>query len=261
MIILGYFSAILMGLTLGLIGAGGSILTVPILVFFFKTSPLTATAYSLLIVGITALVGAISYHKRKLVDIKSAAIFALPAMLAVLTTRTIIIPSLAVEIFGIPRDTLIMLLFSALMLVAAFFMLSPETEKKQTPKSQLCKNCILIFSSSGIGLLTGLVGAGGGFLIIPALTILFNLPIKTAIGTSLTIIAFNSLIGFKGDLISGLRIEWHILAPFIFLTILGMLLGIVLSKNFDSAKLKKTFAIFIAIVAIAIFANELLAIL
>jgi uncharacterized protein len=260
MTILGYFLAVLMGATLGLIGAGGSILTVPILVYFFKIPPLTATAYSLLIVGSTALIGAVSYYKKNLVKIKSAAIFATPATISVLCTRALVLPNLPSQIFGAPKEIFVMLLFAALMLLAALFMLKPPKiiAKKTAEKPKALK---LVFGSAAIGFLTGMVGAGGGFLIIPTLIALFGLSMKEAIGTSLAIIAANSLISFKGDLILNPQIDWQFLALFIFLTAIGMLGGVFLSKYFDAKKLKKIFAIFVACVALAIFAQETLQLL
>lgn len=257
MIITGYILAILMGITLGLIGAGGSILTVPILVYFFKIQPLIATAYSLLIVGCTALIGAFLYYRKNLVNIKSAITFTIPATISVFCTRALIVPNLPEYILGIPKNIFVMLLFSLLMFLAAFFMLRPLSPKNNQKKSEFCKRCVLVFGSIGIGFFTGIVGAGGGFLIIPALILLFNLPMKEAVGTSLAIIAVNSLIGFNGDLMTGLEINWNILAFFIVLTISGMVTGVFLGKRFDGQKLKKIFAIFIVIIAISILVNEL----
>jgi uncharacterized membrane protein YfcA len=258
MIILGYILAVLMGTTLGLIGAGGSILTVPILVYFFKIPPLLATAYSLLIVGITALIGALSYFRKNLVDIRSALIFMVPAMISVLITRAFIIPNLPEKFLNIPKEIFIMLLFASLMLVASFLMLRPLIlSTTQSVKKSKFKFLKLVFGSSAIGLLTGMVGAGGGFLIIPTLVMLFGLSMKQSIGTSLIIIATNSLVGFGGDLFSGIKIDWSILALFIALTSLGMMYGIWLSKNLDGQKLKKVFSLFILMVAIAIFIQEI----
>jgi uncharacterized membrane protein YfcA len=259
MIIFGYILAVLMGTTLGLIGAGGSILTVPILVYFFKIPPLLATAYSLLIVGSTALIGALSYYRKNLVDIRSALIFIIPAMTSVLITRAFIIPNLPEELVNIPKEIFIMLLFASLMLATAFLMLRPPILSatnmfKKKSKFTFLK---LTLGSSAIGFLTGMVGAGGGFLIIPTLVMLFGLSMKQSIGTSLAIIATNSLVGFGGDLFSGIKINWSILALFISLTSLGMIFGIWLSKNLDGQKLKKVFSLFILMVAIAIFIQEI----
>jgi uncharacterized membrane protein YfcA len=259
MIILGLTLAALMGLTLGLIGAGGSILTVPILVYFLQIPPLSATAYSLLIVGTAALVGALSYYKKGLVNVRAMITFAVPAMIFVFITRAAIIPNLPQTLFSIPKEIFIMLLFASLMLVAAFLMLKTNSSKEKNPQEK-SKSFIflkLAFGSSVIGSLTGMVGAGGGFLINPTLIALFGLGMKEAIGTSLAIIAINSLFGFNGDLISGTQMDWNILVPFIVLTILGMLCGIWVSKHFDGKSLKKVFALFILIVAIAIFTQEI----
>lgn len=257
MLILGYLLAVLMGLTLGLIGAGGSILTVPILVYFFKVPPLIAAAYSLLIVGCAALVGAYFYYRENLVKVKPALIFAIPATISVFCTRLLLVPNIPEKILTIPKDVLVMLLFSILMLLASIFMFRPLKIKEAEQKSRFCKICVLILGSAGIGLLTGIVGVGGGFLIIPALVILFNLSMKEAIGTSLTIIAVNSLIGFNGDLLSGLKVDRDIIYLFLPLTISGMLFGVFLSKKFDSQKLKKIFATFVLIIAISIFTSEI----
>ena len=245
-----------MGTTLGLIGAGGSILTVPILVYFFKIPPLVATAYSLLIVGSTAFVGAISYHQKNLVNVKSAIIFTIPATLSVVFTRSLIVPNLPNQILEIPKEIFIMLLFAMLMILAATFMMRPiKIKTHQTTDNSLSLHK-LIFGSAAIGFLTGMVGAGGGFLIIPTLISLFRLGMKEAIGTSLAIIATNSLIGFQGDLASGIKIDWSILSIFMALTIFGMLAGLFLSKNFDGQKLKKIFALFVIVVAISILLQE-----
>lgn len=257
MIILGYILATLMGLTLGLVGAGGSILAVPVLVYFFNIQPFIATSYSLLIVGMTALVGAIFYYKKDLVKIKVALTFSLPATLSVFLTRLFIVPNLPETIFLIPKDIFVMLLFSVLMFLAALLMFKPHIIRNKDEKSAFCKKCILILGSLGIGFITGIIGVGGGFLIIPTLIFLFKLEMKEAIGTSLTIITLNSLVGFNGDLIAGLNIDWNLLAPFIILTILGMMMGVCISNKFDNEKLKKIFAIFVMIIAMMIFTNEL----
>ena len=258
---LGYALAFIMGCTLGLMGAGGSILTVPILVYFLAVPPVTATGYSLLVVGTAALVGAITYWRRGLVDIHAAVIFALPATLMVLTTRTYIIPALPDPIFHLSKNAFIMLLFAALMLLAAAFMLlnnqplePTHTHRPLTPRRLL----LLICGSAGAGLLTGMVGAGGGFLIVPLLISLFRLPMKTAVGTSLSIIAVNSLVGFHGDIAAGMTIDWHVITLFMALTLLGMSMGTYLEKYVDSAKLKHTFGLFVIILGSSILADQAL---
>ncbi len=255
MIFIGYFLAAIMGLILGVIGAGGSILTVPILVYFFKLSPIEATTYSLLVVGITALSGSTIYYRKKLIDFKAVFIFAAPSAIAVFLTRLFLIPHLPQEIFYIKQEIFIMACFAFLMTLAAFFMLKPIQQKVQ--KNQSFAILKLIISSLLIGLLTGFVGAGGGFLIVPSLLILFGLDIKNAIATSLTIIAINSLIGFKSDLVRSVDIDFKLLTIFLFLTIFGMIIGVNLNKDLNAQKLRKIFALFIIALSLVIILDSI----
>lgn len=257
---LGYLLAMAMGLTLGLIGAGGSILTVPILVYLLGVKPVVATGYSLLVVGSAALADAARYWRQQQVNLRAALTFALPAMLTVLATRTYIVPSIPDPLIGMPKDLFIMLLFALLMIAAALFMLRPPASKPQAqPPMTPARALTLVTGSAGVGLLTGMVGAGGGFLIIPTLIALFGLPVKEAIGTSLAIIAINSLVGFKGDLSAGIPLDWPLLGLFLAMTLAGMRLGTALAGRMDGAKLKKFFALFTLLVGIAVLAQELLA--
>lgn len=258
MIFLGYLSAILMGLTLGLVGAGGSILTVPILVYFFAIKPYLATTYSLLIVGLTALFGAIIYYQKNLVRLQSALIFVVPSTIAVIATRSFFIPFLPESILAIPKDNFLLLVFSSLMLSAALFMLNPMQSIKKDQLDIAANSVIkLVMGSLAVGFFTGLVGVGGGFLIVPTLIILFALKAKEAIGTSLAIIAANALIGFKSDLLLGIKIDWIFLASISALTLVGMLGGTALSKKIDGNKLKKLFALIVSVIAIFIFLQQL----
>jgi uncharacterized membrane protein YfcA len=254
-----------MGMTLGLLGAGGSIMTVPILVYFFDVPPLMATAYSLLIVGLVASAGAIRYWSKHLVNIRSVLLFAIPAMCSVFSARSYLIPRLPDPMFHvrtmpIGKNEAIMLLFGFLMCLSAIFMsrkradITPEISPPKTSWKQLA---LLIVCSSAIGLLTGAVGAGGGFLIVPALIEVFKLPVKVAIGTSLSIIAINSLIGFNGDLLAGLSVDWKLLLAFLATTLTGMLLGTSLSKKMDASKLSKLFAIFVLCVGLTVLGEEM----
>lgn len=258
MILLGYLLAVAMGLTLGLIGAGGSILTVPILVYLLGVKPVVATGYSLLVVGSAALTGAIRYQRNGLVNLKAAAMFAAPAMLTVLATRTFIVPAIPDPIAGIPKDIFIMMLFAGLMILAAGFMLRPvKVTPNRSHAMTFGRMAKLILGSAGVGLLTGMVGAGGGFLIIPTLIALFGLSMKEAIGTSLAIIAINSLVGFKGDIAAGIPLDWPLLGTFLGLTLLGMWLGTTLGKRLEGEKLKKLFGVFTLLIGIAVLIEEL----
>jgi len=256
--ILGYMLAVVMGLTLGLIGAGGSILTVPIFVYLLGVKPVMATGYSLLIVGSAALMGTARYWQNSMVNLRAAAMFTVPAMLTVLATRTYIVPNIPDPIAGIPKDNILMLLFAVLMILSAMYMLSPAKVKSNAShRLDVSSATKLIFGSAGVGLLTGMVGAGGGFLIIPTLIALFGLQVKEAIGTSLAIIAINSLVGFTGDLSVGIQLDWALLGAFLALTLLGMWVGTTLATRMEGAKLKKLFGMFTLLIGIAVLAKEL----
>lgn len=258
--IFGYLAALIIGLTLGLIGGGGSILTVPILVYLLDTDPVIATAYSLFVVGTTALIGAYSFFKRDLVNIKVAVVFAIPSFIAVWLTRAFLLPAIpevmyTTESFEVSRGFFIMILFSLLMLIASFSMIG----KKKPPKKKNAKKNYLVILLEGIvvGVLTGLVGAGGGFLIIPALVLFGGLKMKMAVGTSLLIIAVKSLIGFTGDMAAGQPIEWSFLIFFTVIAVLGIFIGSRLSTRIDGRKLKQAFGYFVLVMSIMILIKEL----
>jgi len=259
--IFGFFSALLIGLILGLIGGGGSILTVPIFVYLLGISPLVATAYSLFVVGTTALVGAISNHKKGMVDVRTGFIFAVPAFIGVYVTRRYLLSLIPEDIFYISsflvtKDVAIMLFFSILMLAASFFMINGRAEVSNT---KLLKYNVPLLSLEGlvVGVLTGFVGAGGGFLIIPALVFFAKLPMKKAIATSLMIISIKSLIGFIGD-IQNFEIDWFFLLSFTSISVIGIFLGIYFSKFINENKLKKVFGWFVFLMALFIIIKELI---
>lgn len=256
--ILGYFGALLIGLVLGLTGGGGSILTVPVLVYLLFLDPILATAYSLFIVGTTSLVGALRSMGKKRVDFKVAVVFAVPAFTAVYLTRKYFIHLIPDQIFTINSFSLmkadaIMILFAIIMLLASYSMIKTKAKVEKTKETNLTLLGIQAFI---VGLFTGLVGAGGGFLIVPALVFLAALPMKKAVATSLLIIAANSLIGFTGD-IQNLEIDWKFLAVFTSLSIVGIFVGIYLNQFIDGKKLKKGFGWFVLIMAIYIILKEI----
>lgn len=262
LLIAGYFLALLMGLTLGLLGAGGSILTVPILVYFFRLPTETATGYSLLIVGITAFSGAWRYCLLGTVRFKDALIFAIPAMLVVRYTRGHIVPSLPPVMFHLPKDDFILVLFALLMLAAALFMFRPLRASsailQEAAKQRFWPRLLLLLVGSAcVGLLTGLVGAGGGFLIIPTLIGLFRLSVKEAIGTSLAIISMNSLVGFGGDLTRGIVLDWPMLLMFLALTSVGMWAGTSAAQFVEARKLRRLFGWFVLLVGVAMLADRI----
>ena len=262
--ILGYFLALIVGVSLGLIGSGGSILTVPILVYLMGINPVVATAYSLFIVGITSLVGGLKSAKLGLVDFKKVIGFGIPSIIAVYLTRRYILPALPEVIwstssFTLTKNMALMLLFAVIMILAAFSMIKKEKDKTISTEQKTASYFWVILEGTIVGIVTGLVGAGGGFLIIPALVILAKTPMKIAVGTSLFIIALKSIIGFLGDLQILSDINWTLLISFTILSLIGIFIGINLTKKMDGAKLKTGFGYFVLIMAVYILYMELIA--
>lgn len=259
--ILGYFASILIGVSLGLIGGGGSILTVPVLVYLFTIDAVLATAYSLFIVGTTSLAGSFSYFKKGLVNVKTAFVFGIPSIIAVFLTRAYIVPAIPAEIlsigeFVVTKSILFMLLFALLMIFASYSMIiKNKTTIAKTPQIQQFNYPLILIEGAIVGILTGLVGAGGGFLIIPALVILSKLPMKEAVGTSLVIIAAKSLIGFFGES-SETIIDWVFLAKITGFALVGIFIGMGLSKRIDGEKLKPAFGWFVLAMGIYILLKE-----
>ena len=256
--ILGYVGALFIGLVLGLTGGGGSILTVPILVYLMSINPVTATAYSLFIVGTTSTFGAIQNYRKNLVDIKNGFIFAIPSFVAVYLTRKYIVPRIPEIIIESPilitKNTFLMLFFAVIMIFGA---LSVLKKKSQDTNNEEKRNLILIgIQTFSIGIIIGLVGAGGGFLIIPSLILFAKLPMKKAVGTSLFIIAMNSLVGFIGD-VQNLVIDWLFLLTFSAISVMGIFLGMYLTKYTNESQLKKIFAYFVLVMAAIILLKEM----
>jgi len=329
---LGFLMAILIGFTLGFIGGGGSILTVPVLVYIFQIEPVLATAYSLFVVGISASVGALNYMKKGLMSYKTAIVFAVPSLLAVFLTRRFLLPTIPEQLFtvgelDITTDLLFILILIVVMLgvsllslnltfrgnkkhLKAFLLVTPaaimvfivrqfiipkipdhlvvigdftltkniaimvffavvmffssfsmirgrkEPEEDFESKGLIHNYPIIILEGIGVGTITGLIGAGGGFLIIPALVLLAGLPMKTAIGTSLLIISVNSLLGFLGD-IGNQDISWTFLLAFTGLSVIGIFAGTYTTKFVDGNRLKKGFGVFVLVMSIYILVSEI----
>ena len=259
--IIGYILAVVIGLLLGLLGGGGSILSVPILRYIFDYSAYDATAYSLFVVGAASIIGTASYIKDKLVDFRVLFSFGVIASVSSFLNRKYVVTNIPEEIiklgdFILTRDLFIMLLFAAMMFLSAKSMIKgrgteDNSEKKKKP---------LVFSAIVgvlVGLFTSLVGAGGGFIVVPVLVMFYNMPIKKAIGTSLSIITINSLAGFSGQVATGAAIDWPFLITFSGIASIGILIGVYLSNIISNDKLKRLFGWFIVVMAVFIVVKEL----
>lgn len=260
--ILAYILAILIGLSLGLIGGGGSILTVPIFVYILGVEAAeTAPAYSLFVVGFSSFIGVILKARQKEVDFKTALFFGIPTIIAIFLTRKFLVPAipdniLTIANFELSKRIFIMVIFSIIMIIAAIIMIKGRVGIDVTEKGLNKKNHISNFLGGfGIGGITGLVGAGGGFMIIPALIKIGNLNMKTAVGTSLTIITMNSFFGFLGSM-GSVEMNWELLIPFTTLAATGIFIGSYLSKKIDGSKLKKGFGYFVLVMGIFILIKE-----
>jgi uncharacterized membrane protein YfcA len=241
--IAGYAASICIGLILGILGGGGSILSIPILVYLFHVDAVIASAYSLFIVGATSFVGAIPKYRDHLVNIRTGFIFGVPSIISIFSTRRWIVPSIPDVIFQtdnfiLTKRILLLGFFALLMILASFSMIKGKREMKSDQNK--IKWFLVVLEGTLIGFLTGLVGAGGGFLIIPALVFLTGLPFKTAVGTSLFIIAINSLCGFLGD-VSNYSMDWSFLLTITSLAVIGILIGNKLQRKVSSLRLRIAF--------------------
>ena len=257
--IAGYVAAGLIGVCLGMIGAGGSILTMPVLVYLFQVDPTLATAYSLFIVGATALAGAIRNAARGLVDFSVVLVFGLPSLAGTFVARCYLVPHIPNVIYAgegvsLTRNISIMLFFAAMMFAAGRSML-----RKQHLSEVRCKPKIYTgLLGFLVGVLTGVVGAGGGFLIIPSLVLFAGLPMKQAVGTSLVVIAMKSLLGFGGDIDAGIHIDYWLMLSVSAVAMVGIFLGGYLSTRVSAARLKAGFGWFVVVMSVFILVQQII---
>ncbi|MGF1668937.1 MAG: sulfite exporter TauE/SafE family protein [Balneolaceae bacterium] len=239
--LLAWTGALLVGLSLGLLGSGGSILTVPILIYLVGESEKEAIAESLGIVGAISLAGLVPYALKKQIHWQSAIVFGLPGM-----GGTYLGAIIAAYVSG----TFQLILFAIVMVTAAVLMLiEKKPDTLAPPKPNIQPWWLLASEGLAVGVLTGLVGVGGGFLIVPALVLLAGLPIHVAIGTSLTIIAMKSLTGFIKyiDVLDTLElsVNWNLVLIFSLIGAAGSFLGKAMGSKISGIKLKKVFAVFL----------------
>ncbi|NML19804.1 sulfite exporter TauE/SafE family protein [Pseudoflavitalea sp. G-6-1-2] len=262
--IVAYIIAVLIGVSLGLIGGGGSIITVPVLVYLLKVQPELATAYSLFVVGSCSLVGSVRSYRKGLIDFPVVFVFGGASMLSVFTTRHFLVPKIPAHLFSIGswevnKGTFLMLLFACLMLATSVSMIRSSRQKLTAvpPADQPRNMGPLFFQGIAVGAITGLLGAGGGFLIIPALVLFGKLPMKTAVGSSLTIMAFSSLFGFFSTM-NQYVIDWKQLLLFTAIAVSGIFAGTSLSDKISGASLKKGFGWFVLAMGLYVLSKELL---
>ncbi|MCS6838294.1 MAG: sulfite exporter TauE/SafE family protein [Bdellovibrionaceae bacterium] len=273
--IFGYISSILMGISLGLIGGGGSILTVPIFVYLFGIDPMVSTAYSLFVVGVTAAVGGVQAYMKNQVDLVKGTIFAAPSFLGVYLVRAFLVPSLPEQIvsfgnFIVTKAILTMTVFAVLMVAASWSMIkssqSPHSnevkgygnDSKAAQFSAFQRYVLIAVEGLVVGGVTGFVGAGGGFLIIPALVLLTGMPMKLAVGTSLLIIAVKSLFGFLGDVQKQPWIDWLFLLKIVGIAVMGLFVGASLKAKVDEKTLKKGFGYFVLVMGVFVLADQII---
>jgi uncharacterized membrane protein YfcA len=261
--IMGYIASVFVGVSLGLIGGGGSILVVPILIYLFHIDVVMATAYSLFVVGSSSTIGAFTNYRKGLVDVKTGVVFGLPAIASVYLTRKFLLPAIPEKIaqfgtFALDKNLALLLLFAVVMIVAAAAMIKkPKVATEEEKETEQVFNYPLILVEGVlVGVLTGLIGAGGGFIIIPALVLLSKLPMKKAVGTSLMIIAAKSLLGFLGD-VSNYSIDWPFLLSIAGLAVVGIFIGIQLANFIPGKKLKPAFGWFVLVMGVYIISKEL----
>jgi len=262
----GFFLAVLVGISLGLVGSGGSILTVPILVYMLGIDPVSATGYSLFVVGVTSLSGGIRSFFHQKIEFKAILFFGIPSLITVYLTRAFLMPQIPEVIlktdgFQLTKSVFLMLVFAVIMVLASVSMIRPckDCEKRAGDSGTDFNYLMIILMGSLVGIVTGLVGAGGGFLIIPVLVFFAKLPMKSAVGTSLFIIAINSAVGFIGFAAGEHSvIDWSLLIKFSLLAVAGIFMGIFLSRKISGEKLKTGFGWFVLMMGCYIIAKEII---
>ena len=250
----GYLLAMAIGFSLGLIGGGGSILTIPVLVFFFNIDPLAATTYSLFIVGMTAISGSFHHYQMKNIDLKTVLAFGIPSVLVLFIMRRWLVPMIPPVIaegegWELTKSMFIMIIFCVLMLFAGWSMI----RKQVVPSIERQSLARLMLQGAITGAITGFIGIGGGFIIVPSLVLFAGLPMKRAIGTSLTIISVNCLVGILGNWKFTASLNYYFLFAFTCFAIAGIILGTWAIKYTPDRRLKPIFGWIILTMSVIVF--------
>lgn len=233
------------GLSLGVLGGGGSIITLPVLVYAAGVPAQEAVGMSLAVVGATSLVGALLNQRRGLIHFKAALLFSSTGGVGALG---------GAQMTPLVSPAILLLLFAALMIVVALSMLWPRGKKERKPVAE-CHWPRCAATGLGVGVMTGFLGVGGGFLIVPAMVIFGRLPMKMAIGTSLLVIAVNSFAGLAAHL-QQVSFHWEVAGMFTAVALLGMLVGMRFSNRIPAARLQRWFAWFVLAVAAFVIAQN-----
>lgn len=254
-----YAIALLIGVSLGLIGAGGAIVAVPAFVYLGNTPPTIASGYALFVVAIVTAVGAVQYVRNKLVDWRSVVAFGVTTLVSIALIRKFIMPELP-ESFTLlnlflETDTVLMLAFASILMLAGAGML-----KKRKPRDSDEPTHIGRLTAFGIiiGIVSGFLGVGGGFLMTPAMVLWGGLDMKKAVGTSLVLISANGLVGVAADLSTDVQYDWPFLLTFTALATVGTIIGTTLSKRIDGQRLKAGFGYFVLTLGAVVLLRELL---
>ena len=246
-LIIGLVLGFTIGGSLGLLGGGGSILTVPALVYLIGQTPQVAVTTSLVIVGMNSALGAIFHRSQGTLNWRVAIIFGGIGMVTSYISA------------GFSKEfspTLLMVAFSVLMLVVGLMLMQQKTPPTRSNSFDELTLWKVIGGGATVGLLTGILGVGGGFLIVPALVMLVGMPMHQAIGTSLVVIAMNSFAGFMGHL-DGITLDIPLITVFVTAGILGTFAGARLGKRLDALLLRKAFAIFVVGLAVLLLFDNL----
>lgn len=245
MIAVGLLLALLVGMSLGLLGGGGSVLSVPIFVYILAIPPKSAIAMSLAVVAVTSLSGAVGHWRAGNVNVRMALAFAAFAMTS--------------SLVGAAASTLItgdvqLVIFAIVMFTASVFMYRGrnEVDPEHHAPTFAGSAALIGLPAVGVGFLTGLIGVGGGFLIVPTLVLLGRLPMKQAIGSSLVVISLTAATGFIGQLAHGVALHWGFMAAFIAIAITGSFAGAMMVPHIHQKHLRKAFALFLALMALFI---------
>lgn len=259
MLIFGLVLALFIGITLGLVGSGGSILTVPVFVYALGVDPNIATTYSLLAIAVSSSIGSIRNFALKRVKMNELVLFGVPSVITVYLTRQFLLPLVPDEFnignWVIHQNTVLMLIFAVLMFISGYRMIK-AAQLLEFDATRKYPRYVMILQGAMLGFITGGVGAGGGFLIIPALVNFYGMPIMYAVATSLAIISFNSFFGLAGDLEKLHLFDWSILVPYTLILIVGMFTGFYVNKYFRGEQLKKGLGYLILAIGCFILVQE-----